>query len=186
MQCPVALNIKGNSLNSWTYQSLAHDLYALSPQVAYWGELPHILWVEAPQTPAQDLSITAFVTQLINHLGQRDYPLARSDFVNVLNRSPDYTLAKEYYDTANIREILNILDMIAKFYGISDRDSLYVLKKIVKEKLLEEYMKRENKGDPPVGLKRVHLLKNKKGGTKRKQKRTKRKQKRTKRKQKKK
>ena len=128
----------------------------------------------------------AYLNRGIQYLGQRDYPLARSDFVNVLNRSPDYTLAKEYYDTANIREILNILDMIAKFYGISDRDSLYVLKKIVQEKLLEEYMKRENKGDPPVGLKRVHLLKNKKGGTKRKQKRTKRKQKRTKRKQKKK
>ena len=73
MQCPVALNIKESTLRSWTYQSLAHDLYALSPKVAYWDELPQIVWVEATQTPLQGLSMTAFAARLINHLSQLNY-----------------------------------------------------------------------------------------------------------------
>ena len=73
MQCPVALNIKESTLRSWTYQSLAHDLYALSPKVAYWDELPQTVWVEATQTPLQGLSMTAFAARLINHLSQLNY-----------------------------------------------------------------------------------------------------------------
>ena len=73
MQCPVALNIKGNNLKPWTYQCLAHDLHALSPQIAYWDELPDILWIEAPQALDQGLSTTAFVDRLIKQLGQLGY-----------------------------------------------------------------------------------------------------------------
>ncbi len=73
MQCPVALNIKGNSLKPWICRSLAHELHALSPQIAYWDELPHTLWVEASQAPTQNLSTPELVTRLINHLDQLDY-----------------------------------------------------------------------------------------------------------------
>ena len=73
MQCPVALNIKETSTRAWAYQTLAHELHLFSPQVAYWNELPHTLWIEATQNTVQGLSTTAFVARLINHLDGLGY-----------------------------------------------------------------------------------------------------------------
>ncbi len=131
-------------------------------------------------TPDEELQLAtteeerneALIDRGANYLGKKEYQLAKDDFLTVLKSDPEYTIAKEYYNTAIINEIFDILDTLT-----DDKDVLIRLKEIIREKLLKEFMLQERRGVPPLDTDRAGI----KGG-RRKSKKSPRKGKRSKKK----